>query len=88
MKNIEITELKREQILIAVAVVLLLVAAQLFMTVSYTHLDVYKRQPSEREAVRAKSKERLDSCLSFLAYHLWSGAFVSGFRTLSFDFFQ
>ena len=31
MKNIEITELKREQILIAVAVVLLLVAAQLFM---------------------------------------------------------
>lgn len=31
MKNIEITELKREQILIVVAVVLLLIAAQLFM---------------------------------------------------------
>ncbi|WP_455596623.1 hypothetical protein, partial [Cloacibacillus porcorum] len=44
--------------------------------------------PSEREAVRAKSKERLNRYLSFLAYHLWSGAFVSGFRTLSFDFFQ
>lgn len=29
MKNIEITELKREQILIVVAVVLLLIAAQL-----------------------------------------------------------
>ena len=31
MKSIEIAELKREQILVAVAVVLLLIAAQLFV---------------------------------------------------------